>query len=261
MRSCIYEGQVSHARTQPVGHRFRYRMFMLYLDLAELDSVFADRWLWSADRPAVARFRRADHLGDAGVPLDVAVRDRVEAETGRRPPGPVCLLTHLAYFGFRFNPVSFYYCFADDGETLEAIVAEVNNTPWGEQDVYVLAVEQGHVADQMRFRPAKTMHVSPFMPMQVDYDWVLSPPGVRLGVFMGVSCDGHRFFTAGMQLRRRPLTGTGLARVLVRFPLMTMKVVAAIYWQALRLWVKGVPFHTHPGRRTSAASTGDATGH
>src|SRR5512147_1165020 len=121
MQSCIYEGQVSHVRATPVAHTFRYRLFMVYLDLDELPRVFAGRWFWSTRRRALARFRREDHLGDPLRPLDACVRDLVERETGRRPEGPIRLLTHLAYYGYCFNPVSFYYCFDAAGAAVECV--------------------------------------------------------------------------------------------------------------------------------------------
>ena len=163
MKSAIFSGQVRHRRTHPAGHEFRYRLFMMYLDLSELDSVFRRRWFWSTRKPALARFRRENHLGDASLPLDQAVRDLVELETGCRPAGPVRLLTNLSYFGYCFNPVSFYYCFDGNDQALETIVAEVNNTPWGERFCYVLgeAMNQGK-ASHKRYSPAKQMHVSPF---------------------------------------------------------------------------------------------------
>ena len=166
MNSAIFEGSVKHRRQSPVAHEFHYRMFMMYLDLAELDKIFARRWFWSAKRWALARFRRENHFGDSAVPLDHCVRDKVEAETGRRPQGSVCLLTNLSYFGYCFNPVSFYYCFGKKNETLEAIIAEVNNTPWGERTLYVMA-NTGSIRPlgSMEFTPDKLMHVSPFMQM------------------------------------------------------------------------------------------------
>ena len=140
--SCLYEGTMRHRRFRPVPHAFGYRLFMVYLDLDELDEVFAGRWLWSTTRCALARFRREDHLGVPTVPLPDAVRALVKERLGFRPTGPVRLLTHLRYFGFVMNPVSFYYCFAADGKQLEAIVAEVNNTPWGERHCYVMDARQ-----------------------------------------------------------------------------------------------------------------------
>lgn len=130
-QSAVYEGTIRHRRREPTEHEFRYRIFMLYLDLAELPALFDGRWLWSARRPALAWFRRADYLGDPAVPLDAAVRDLVRERTGARPTGPIRLLTHLRYFGYAQNPVSFYYCFSADGSAVETIVAEVTNTPWG----------------------------------------------------------------------------------------------------------------------------------
>ena len=131
MKSCIYEGVVRHARHRPVRHKFSFRLFLLYLDLDEIDAVFADRLFWSANRPAPARFRRADHLGDPDLPLDEAVRRLVRNRTGSRPGGPVRLLTHLSYFGYCFNPISIFFCFSPDGSAVEFLVMEVSNTPGG----------------------------------------------------------------------------------------------------------------------------------
>ena len=239
MQSCIYEGQVRHTRTRPVLHRFRYRLFMMYLDLDELPSLFEPRWFWSVRRPAIARFRRSDHIGPEEQPLAESVRDLVERETGCRPAGPVRLLTNLSYFGYCFNPVSFYYCFDEDGETLQTIVAEVTNTPWGERDSYVLPAEQNiGKSTAWRFQPSKKMHVSPFIEMDIDYDWCFSLPGDRLGVFMANAKEGVRFFDAGMTMKRKEIGAASLARVLVTFPFITVKIFGAIYWQALRLWLK-----------------------
>ncbi len=250
MQSGIYEGQVRHTRKSPVLHAFRYRVFMMYLDLEELPGVFDKRWFWSATRPALARFRRSDHLGNGDQPLRDAVLDLVETESGRRPGGPVRLLTNLSYFGYCFNPVSFYYCYEEDGHTLDTIVAEVNNTPWGEQDTYVLPVSRNTgPGDALRFQPAKKMHVSPFMPMEIDYDWSFTRPAERLNVFMANYASGERVFSASIALERSEIAAGSLARVLVTFPFMTMKVISGIYWQAFRLWLKRVPFHVHPGKK------------
>lgn len=247
MDSCIYEGRVSHTRTSPALHRFEYRVFMMYLDLDELPDLFDEFWLWSSSRPAPARFKREKHLGPSDVPLADAVRDRVEAETGKRPSGPVRLLTNLSYFGYWFNPVSFYYCYSADGERIEYIVAEVNNTPWGEQDTYTLECS-GENRGAWRFSPTKKMHVSPFIDMNVDYDWVLSAPRDRLSVFMANSRDGKRFFDATMRMERREISAGSLASVLARFPFHTLKVIGAIHWQALKLWLKRCPVYRHPAK-------------
>lgn len=249
MDSCIYAGRVEHRRRAPVAHAFRYRLFMMYLDLAELDQVFAGRWLWSARRFALARFRRADHLGDANVPLDEAVRGLVERQSGTRPTGPIRLLTHLAYFGYCFNPVSFYYCFDRKGEAVEAIVAEVNNTPWGERHCYVLTRPSSNDKPVQRFVLEKRLHVSPFMPMDIEYDWGFSVPGEHLSVRMRCSASGRPVLDATLALNRAPISGLRLARLLIAYPVMTVKVIVAIHWQALKLWLKRCPVYDHPGKR------------
>jgi DUF1365 family protein len=230
----------------PVPHAFRYRLFMVYLDLAELEEVFRGRWLWSVRRWALARFRREDHFGDANEPLDSCVRRCVEHATGRRPEGPIRLLTHLSYFGYCFNPVSFFYCYDSDDKTVETIVAEVNNTPWGERHLYVLgeASFAGN-SDHREYAPQKVMHVSPFMAMDVDYRWRFSSHDEQLFVHMEVSRDAGKIFDATLSLERIEITGRSLARVLASYPFMTLKVIAAIHWQALLLWLKGAPVYDH----------------
>lgn len=241
MESCLYEGRVRHRRFEPVGHAFSYPLFLAYLDLDELGSVFAGRWFWSVGRANLSSFRREDHFGDPRLPLDRCVRDAVEEHTGRRPAGPIRLLTHLRYFGHCFNPVSFFYCFAPDGRAVAAVVAEVHNIPWRETHCYV--VQQPGRAEH---RLGKEFHVSPFMPMGQEYRWRLPEPGDRLAVHMENFEAGRKMFDATMCLQRRPISGANLARALVRFPAMTLQVVAAIYGQALLLYAKGAPFHPHP---------------
>ena len=253
-QSAIYEGWVRHRRFRPARHRFVYRLFMMYLDLDELSSLFDRRWLWSARRPNFASFRRADHLGAPCLPLDECVRQLVGDRTGHRPEGPIRLLTHLRYWGYGFNPVSFYFCFDRADRGLETVVGEVNNTPWGEQHCYVLhrGMDRGP-APRKSYRFPKTFHVSPFMGMKQDYTWQFTAPGERLWVHMDNRENGDRLFDATLMLRRREIGAGSLARVLLQYPLMTAKVIGAIHWQALRLWLKRCPVYPHPrvspGRR------------
>jgi DUF1365 family protein len=221
---------------------------MAWLDLGELDQVFRGRWFWSARRPALAWFKRADYLGDANVPLDEAVRRHVASVTGKRPTGPIRMLSHLRTFGHCFNPVTFYYCYAADGTTAETIVAEITNTPWRERHAYVLPVDAATpgAAGSHQFEFDKRFHVSPFMPMHQDYRWCFSVPGERLAVHMENSQGGAQVFDATLTLARREIGTASLAFALLRWPAATLRVLVAIYWQALRLRLKGVPFHAHP---------------
>ncbi len=253
LHSAVYEGVVRHRRHRPVVHAFEYRVAQLWLDLDELDRVFEGRWLWSSRRAAPARFRREDFLGPPDVPLADAVRARVHDALGRTPDGPVRLLAHLRYFGFVFNPVSFYYCYRADGSTLDTVVAEITNTPWKERHAYVLPVAGAERHGRaLAWEFDKRFHVSPFMAMDRRYRWRLTPPADDLHVHMDVLAGGARDFDATMTLQRRPLASASLARVLWRYPAMTAQVVAAIHWQALRLWLKRTPVHDHP-RLTGAA--------
>ncbi len=250
--SALYDGAVLHRRIEPRRHVFRYRLFLAYLDLDELPDVFRGRWLWSARGPNVVWFRRADYMGPRDVPLRQAVLDRVESELGRRPGGAVRVLTQLRTFGYLFNPVSFYYCFDPAGE-LDAVAAEITNTPWNERHTYVLDAREAASDAGLRARFEKRFHVSPFHGMQQVYDWSLSAPGDSLRVDMVNHEGGKVVFHAGLAAERRPLTSASLAGALLRHPLLTLRVHLAIYWQAARLWAKRIPFHVHP-RKSAALS-------
>jgi len=244
-RSGIYEGWVRHRRFAMTPNAFRYRLFMIYLDLAELGKLFEKRWLWSDHRWALARFRRTDHFGDPVVPLDQAVRDLVEDRTGRRPMGSIGLLTHLRYFGFVMNPVSLFFCYETGGQRVEAMVLEVHNTPWRERHLYVL--DGSHQKGMNRFHIAKDFHVSPFLGMDIEYDMVITRPTERFLAHMDCRHAGQTQLDATLHLRRTEITGGSLARVLCQYPMMTLKVAAGIYWQALKLWWKKCPAFPHPG--------------
>jgi uncharacterized protein len=253
--SCLYEGFVRHRRFGTPADELRYPLFMAYLDLDELPELFDGRLLWSARRPALAWFRRADHLGDARTPLSESVRALVAERVGISLDGPIRLLTHLRYAGHCFNPVSFYYCFDAAGERVRAVVAHVTNTPWGDRHSYVLALdeqsaeidESAPVSRVLRGEFAKALHVSPLMGMEHTYDWRLTAPGETLSVQIdSTHADGRRVFDATLALHRRELSRSELRRVLVRYPLLTLRLTARIYTHAVRLRLRGASWHARP---------------
>ena len=242
-QSALYEGGIRHRRFAVRLHEFRYRIAMAYIDLDELPDLLGGRLVRS--RPGLVRFRRSDYLGDPAVPLADAVRSLVAERLGSAPQGPIRLLTHLRTFGHCFNPVSFYYCFAADGERLEAIVAEVTNTPWGERHAYVLPRGDSYTCvPQGGFD--KALHVSPFMQMDQRYDWRAPAPGKTLSIHIESSEEGRRAFDATLGMWRRPLTRRSLAGVTARHPAATLQMLALIYGHAVALKLKGVPVQPHP---------------
>ena len=247
MQSCLYQGYVQHRRLSPAKHVFRYGLYLAYLDLDELPSLLDGRHGLSQHRFSPASFRRADHLGDPNRPLADAVADLVEDRTGRRPEGPVRLLTLLRNWGYYFSPLSLYYCFDRAGQSVDTVVAEVSNTPWLERHWYVLdsSNRMGQQAE-LRFGHPKDFHVSPFLDMDLQYAWHLQEPGEQLKLAIINSRGDERVVDVSMVMKRRELTRGVMLRTLARYPWMTGRVVRAIYWQAFWLWWKKCPFYVHP---------------
>jgi DUF1365 family protein len=242
--SCIYTGTIRHRRVQP-RTEFIHRLALAYVDLGELPELLGGRLL--ARGPGALRFRRRDYLGPASLPLGVAVRDRVMGLSGRRPAGPIRLLTQLRSFGLCFNPVSFYYCFAPGGHRLESILAEVTNTPWGERHSYLLdarGTRAGAAIIGGSF--AKELHVSPFMGMDHAYAARATEPGATLSVYIESRRDGAVAFDATLAMKRSPLTPGAVARMTARYPLATLRVLALIYGHAFGLKLAGARVHPHP---------------
>jgi uncharacterized protein len=245
MKQALGSGTVWHRRRLPRAHAFRYRLYYSLLDLEQLEDTFARSRLWSLNRANLVSFRRSDYLGPTDVPLVEAVRDRVQAEAGLRPSGPILLLAHLRQWGFCFNPVSFYFCHHEG--RLAFILAEVHNTPWNERHAYLLDA-RAHAGPDYRFVFDKVFHVSPFLPMNMGYDWRFRIEQERLDVHMKVTEGSAESFSAGMSLNLKPISASSMRRMPLKFPALTLKVVFGIYWQAFRLWLKRIPFHTHPDK-------------
>jgi uncharacterized protein len=245
--SGIYEGTLRHRRFAVAEREFSHTMALAYIDLDELPGLLGGRLVERL--PGLLRFRRRDYLGPDGVPLERAVRDAVEQELGFRPAGPIRVLTQLRSFGICFNPVTFYYCFEPGGERLDAVIAEVTNTPWGERHRYVLRAATESVVEGDF---DKAMHVSPFMGMDQRYVWRLKAPSDTLSVHIE-NRDGEDglAFDATLAMRRHELNAASVRALTRRYPLASLRVLALIYGHAIGLKLAGVPAHAHPKASTS----------
>ena len=244
----IYTGTVRHRRYTPFESEFSYPVFMLYLDINDLENVINKSIFWNINKPAVVSFNRKDFHGTEEVDLDTAVRNTVENKVGSRPEGKIRMLAHLRYFGYCFNPVTFYYCFNRNDDSVDYILAEVANTPWKERHAYVLSSSQESDKSEIRLSMEKELHVSPFWGMDHMYDWVFSSPKDKLNVLMKNFKDGKHVFDASLSMDRTEMTKRNLLKSVFRFPFMTIKVVFWIHFQAFILWLRGATFYTHPSK-------------
>lgn len=243
LQSALYVGEVFHSRKKPKPHSFKYRLFMLYLDLEELDDVLQLSKFWGRSRLAIARFKREDFHGDPTQPLAQSVLDTVERVLCFRPTGPVRMLANFRYFGVIMNPLVVYYCFDSSGTKLEALVAEVNNTPWNEKHPYVLDCRTAAFDGEFqKHKFSKEFTVSPFNPLNMVYHWESSLPRERVRIKIENEQHGEIVFNACLNLERVELSGSVLTKILIQFPLLSVKVISAIYWQAMNIFIKGNPF-------------------
>lgn len=252
--SAIYTGTVRHRRFFPKAHDFQYQVFMTYLDTNEIAQVFSLSPFWSLTRFAPAQFKRSDfHVNlnlvnessSNDLPgIDESVRRTVFEKSGVKLTGPIRMLVNLRYWGINMNPLSTYYCFDNTGEKIVAILAEVHNTPWNQRHTYVLTGNE--LTHKQQFEFSKEFHVSPYNPLHMNYRWQSTTPAALIAIHLENWQSDKKIMDATLTLRREEISSPALNKILIRFPWMTVKVLAAIYWQALKLWWKGVPFFSHP---------------
>jgi DUF1365 family protein len=249
LQNYIYNGVIRHRRYTPFEHFFSYPLFMVYVDISKVSKILETSLIWNVNKPALISFYRKDYHGEPTKPLDKAVRDTIYKKTGKRINGPIRILAHLRYFGFCFNPVSFYYCFNTSDSKLEMIMAEVTNTPWNERYSYIidkkmLSGSKKNLVAELE----KKLHVSPFWGMDHQYEWLFSEPDESLLVNMKNFKSGMKVFDATLTMKRKALTIKNLLISVLRFPFITLLVVYRIHWQALKLWIKKAPFFPHPSK-------------
>ena len=237
MKSCLYIGQVRHRRFRVRDNRFNYSIFMPFLNVDELDQVSRDIPFFSVNQFNWLQFRRSDYLPDySDMSLREAVQKKLFELTGYQCSGPVMMLGQLRYLGVYFSPINCFYCYDDQGQ-LAYLLAEVSNTPWLEKHYYAVSCEPG--VPQMQ---PKLFHVSPFMNMDMNYVWRWKVPSEKLFLHIENRDQTGKLFDATLTMIQKPLTSRNLLRELVKTPVLTAAVVIKIYWQALKLWVKGVPY-------------------
>lgn len=242
MESSIFEGVLSHSRMRPIKHNFKYPIFMVLLDIDKLDNFFSKSFFWSLEKFNWASFRRKDYIQPSTISIRKAVIQEILNTHKEEFDGKIYLLTNIRYLGYCFNPVSFYFCYKED--KLNFIIAEVTNTPWNERHRYTLKCDKHSKIQKFNF--PKEFHVSPFNPMDMEYKWKINISDSSIDINMANTQQDTLIFLSSMKLKRLQATRKNLVSVLVRYPATTIKTIALIYWQALKLKVKGALFFTHP---------------
>jgi DUF1365 family protein len=258
--AALYFGEVTHARLKPIAHRFSYRVMSLLIDLDRLEEADRLSPLFGVNRAALYSFHEADHGERDGSPLRRYAQRRAAEHGVDLAGGRVLLLCYPRLFGYAFNPLSVYFCYRADGE-LALMIYEVRNT-FGEIHPYVLAVKPGEIsAAGIRQEQDKLFYVSPFIGMAMRYHFRVSPPGERIKLrILETDCEGP-LLAATFNGRRRALTSAALLRSFFALPVVSLKIVAAIHWEALRLWLKGLRLVPRGNTATAKAfNTGLATG-
>jgi DUF1365 family protein len=235
----LYIGEVMHARLRPMGHRFNYRVMSLLIDLDRLDAADRQSPLFGVNRAALYSFNEADHGDRDGSPLRGYVQRRASEHGIDLTDGCVLLLCYPRLLGYTFNPLSVYFCYRADG-ALALMIYEVRNT-FGDIHAYVLPVKPGEISDAgIRQQQEKLFYVSPFVAMAMRYHFRVSPPCANVKLRILETDRESPLLAATFHGRRRALTTSALLRSFFALPLVTLKIVAAIHWEALRLWLKGV---------------------
>ncbi|MEM9103429.1 MAG: DUF1365 domain-containing protein [Pseudomonadota bacterium] len=243
LQSCIYQGQVSHTRLQPRKHAFEYPIFMFYLWLEELEHLQSHiKGFHLNKRWGLACFNQEDHFPNNEKSLYKNIQSIIKEQTGDDYQGKIAILSHLRYCRFYFSPLNVYYCWDTAGTRILYTVAEVSNTPWLQKTWYVNTMKDDMNTEDTQ----KSFHVSPFLPMDMRYQWRFNQPLEKLLIGINNWRDDQLYFSASMKLKKTPLTTKNLMKTLTRYPIITVQIVVKIYWQAAKLWIKKIPYYPLP---------------
>tara|TARA_B100000609_G_C17217291_1_gene437482 strand:+ start:190 stop:948 length:759 start_codon:yes stop_codon:yes gene_type:complete len=243
-KNYIYKGSIRHRRFTPISQTFNYKIFMTFFDISKIDKMFKKSIFWNVNKFAFVSFNRVDYHGNPELSLDQAVRETIFKKKGIDIKGPIRVLTHLRYFGYCFNPVSFYYCYDENDKDVELIMAEVTNTPWNERHCYFINTKKKkNFIEHLN----KEFHVSPFWEMDHQYEWYFTTPKEDLHVNMKNFKDEKKIFDATLNMNTRiEMNFYNLLLQTITFPFITLMVYLRIHYQALKLWLKGVKYIDHP---------------
>ncbi len=257
MKSGFASGHVIHSRKKPKVHRFKYQMCWCLFDLDNLDEWFNQK-LWGHNRWSMFGLYDKDYVNAEKLPIKQKIQQYIYQQAGISFNGSIQLFTHPRFLGYGFNSVNFYFCYEDDGtdETLVYIITEINNTPWGEKHLYFHDCSEAICVDQsLSFEFDKKFHISPFMDMQMNYQWNFKITDEQIAVKMWVKKQTETLLTVILDTKITPLVENGSKRFLLKRPFQPWKMSIGIYWQAFKLWCKKVPFYDHPKTKVGNEKT------
>ncbi len=245
MQNQYCTGHVVHHRQHPKKHRFKYHMSWCLFNLSQLDQTIKNNRWFSLNAFNLISIKNKDYINDEQVSIKDKIHDYLVSQTQHPFDGQVYLFTHPRFLGCGFNSVNFYLCY--ENKQLSYIVSEINNTPWGQKHLYFhdLKCDSQHAHDAT-FRFSKSFHISPFAEMDIDYAWNFKITDQQFDVSMQLDQKGKTIMNVVLKTQLQPMTDKNQLKWMITRPFQGIKMLSGIYWQALKIWLKGIPFFSHP---------------